>query len=108
MTDNDVIVALGSLAQETRLQILRYLVKKGSAGASAGQVSDAVGATPSRASFHLATLSKSGIIKAERQSRSIIYSVDYQALSGILNYLIEDCCGNASELQSCCGISRSC
>ena len=40
MNEDQVIEALGALAQETRLRILRFLVTKGSDGASAGEIGD--------------------------------------------------------------------
>jgi len=77
MDESQVITALSALSQETRLRILRFLVGKGEAGASAGDVGKAVKASSSRASFHLASLSGAGLIKATRKSRSIIYTVDF-------------------------------
>ena len=108
MDENQVISALGALAQETRLRILRFLVTKGNDGASAGEIGGAVDAASSRASFHLSTLANAGLVTAERQSRHIIYRVNFGAVGGMIGYLVNDCCGNHQEVVSCCGLPKSC
>lgn len=100
MNEAEMIEAMGALAQETRLRILRYLVTKGTLGASAGEIGEAVEASSSRASFHLSTLAKAGLIVSTRKSRSIIYRVNFQAMSGMIQYLIHDCCGGHQDV--CC------
>ena len=56
MEKTDVITALTALAQETRLDIFRYLVRIGPDGAPAGQIAVALGLPPATLSFHLKTL----------------------------------------------------
>ncbi len=102
MKEEAVIAALGALAQDTRLRILCYLVTMGSAGAAAGDISKEVGASASRTSFHLSTLSDAGLINATRASRSIIYRVNFEAMGSIIRYLVHDCCKNDPRVTSCC------
>ena len=106
MNEDQVIEALGALAQETRLRILRFLVTKGSDGASAGEIGEAVDAASSRASFHLSTLAKAGLVTAERKPRHIIYRVNFDAMGGMVGYLINDCCNNHQDVVACCGVSK--
>ena len=106
MNEDQVIEALGALAQETRLRILRFLVTKGSDGASAGEIGEAVDAASSRASFHLSALAKAGLVTAERKSRHIIYRVNFDAMGGMVGYLINDCCNNHQDVVACCGVSK--
>ena len=40
MKNNDVIITLGALAQESRLEVFRLLVRKGVAGMAAAELSD--------------------------------------------------------------------
>ncbi|MVO15472.1 ArsR/SmtB family transcription factor [Parasedimentitalea huanghaiensis] len=108
MDESQVIDALGALAQETRLRILRFLVTKGSDGASAGEIGEAVDAASSRASFHLSTLANAGLVTAERKSRHIIYRVNFDAVGGMIGYLINDCCGNHQAVIACCQIPGKC
>ena len=108
MNDEAAAGLLSALANPTRLAMLRHLVKAGSAGDSAGAISVAVGATPSRASFHLAAMAELDVLRAERQSRSIIYRINFEKLASVLGYFIEDCCAGHPALRDCCGTPKMC
>jgi ArsR family transcriptional regulator, arsenate/arsenite/antimonite-responsive transcriptional repressor len=92
------ITALGALGHEHRLALFRLLVQAGTEGMAAGTIADALGVPNSSLSFHLAHLTRSGLIKQERQSRSLIYTADYAAMNGLIGYLMENCCGGAACL----------
>ena len=98
----------GALSQETRLQVVRYLVACGEKGAPAGQVGAEVNASSSRASFHLAALEKAGVVSSERQSRQIIYRADFENLGGLISFLLNDCCGGHPDIRACCGLDDNC
>jgi ArsR family transcriptional regulator len=97
-----VVNALSALAQEHRLALFRLLVQAGEQGMSAGAIADALGVPNSSLSFHLAALTKAGLIRQERQSRSLIYSADYSAMNDLVGYLMENCCGGAECSTSAC------
>ncbi len=90
-----VIEALGALAHEHRLALFRLLVQAGAGGMSAGAIAGALALPNSSLSFHLAHLTRSGLIHQARQSRSLIYTADYAAMKGLVGYLMENCCGGA-------------
>ncbi|HYE28531.1 MAG TPA: metalloregulator ArsR/SmtB family transcription factor [Allosphingosinicella sp.] len=97
-TSNDIdsesaILALGALAQEHRLALFRLLVQAGEAGMAAGAIAEALGVPNSSLSFHLAQLSRAGLIRQQRQHRSIIYRADYVTMNALIGYLMENCCG---------------
>ena len=87
------INALGALAQEHRLALFRLLVQAGPDGMAAGAVAGALGVPNSSLSFHLAQLSRAGLIEQRRDGRSLIYSADYRAMDRLVGYLMENCCG---------------
>ncbi|HYN47048.1 MAG TPA: metalloregulator ArsR/SmtB family transcription factor [Allosphingosinicella sp.] len=89
------VSALGALAQEHRLALYRLLVQAGSAGMAAGAIAEALGVPNSSLSFHLAQLSRAGLIRQQRRSRSLIYSADYGAMNALVGYLMENCCAGA-------------
>ena len=70
---------------------------------NAGEIAKRAGATPSRASFHLANLAQASLITAEKQSRQITYRANFHALGAVVRYLVEDCCGNDPKVRDCCG-----
>ena len=100
MKKSTVIAALGALAQETRLDIFRLLVQKGPAGLPAGEIGTRLGQPSPTLSFHLNQLRFAGLVSSRRESRSIIYSANFKAMSDLLAYLTENCCGGRPELCS--------
>ena len=104
MDERQAINAFGSLAQETRLRVLRLLVQAGPEGMAAGAIAEKLGVTPSNISFHLAHLERAGLLQARREARSIIYSAGYSALRDLVRFLMEDCCaGDPRVLAATCG-----
>ncbi len=98
MKKSTVIAALGALAQETRLDIFRMLVKKGPAGLPAGEIGSRLAQPSPTMSFHLNQLRYAGLVTSRRESRSIIYSANFKAMNDLLAYLTENCCGGRPEL----------
>ena len=92
MDERQAISAFGSLAQETRLRVLRLLVQAGPEGVAAGALAEQLGVSASNISFHLSHLERAGLIQARREARSIIYSAAYPVLRDLIRFLMEDCC----------------
>jgi ArsR family transcriptional regulator, arsenate/arsenite/antimonite-responsive transcriptional repressor len=93
METRQAIEALGALAQETRLAIFRMLVEAGPAGLSAGTIAARLGVPASSLSFHLAHLTRAGLLVQARHSRSLVYSANFAGVDGLIAYLTENCCG---------------
>lgn len=110
MDTNEAITALAALAQATRLDTSRLLVKHEPTGIPAGELARAVGVPQNTLSAHLAILSRAGLVAGERHSRSIIYRANLAAFQELTLFLIQDCCGGSAELcgplieslQPCC------
>ena len=98
MEETQALIAFGALSQVTRLQIVRALVVAGADGLAAGAIGQAVGASSSGTSFHLANLEQAGLIDSRREHRSIIYTANYEALSGLIGFLMKDCCQGRPEI----------
>ena len=99
MNEDQALSAFAALSQETRLQIVRLLVRSGPEGMSAGAIGEALGgATTSRLSFHLTHLEHAGLIRSRREGRFIIYSAVYPALAGLVGFLMRDCCQGRPEI----------
>jgi len=103
MKKSAVIGALGALAQETRLDIFRRLVVAGPEGLAAGEIGARLGQPSPTMSFHLNQLRFAGLVSSRRESRSIIYSANFKAMSDLLAYLTDNCCGGRPELCSTTG-----
>lgn len=107
MNESQAIEALGALSHETRLRIVRHLVVKGTDGAAAGAIGEAVDAAPSKITFHISALERAGLVSSEKVSRQIIYRIDFNQVGALLNYLVSDCCGNDPTVLACCGVKDS-
>jgi len=97
----DVLAGLAALAQETRLDIFRLLVEAGPEGRAAGSIAEALAVPPATLSFHLSALTNAGLILQRRESRSLIYSADFERMNGIVGFLSENCCGRPSSAGAC-------
>ena len=95
MDASAAISALSALAQEHRLGLFRLLVQAGEDGMAAGALAAALGVPNSSLSFHLAQLSRAGLVTQERRHRSILYRADYAAMNALIGYLMENCCAGA-------------
>lgn len=103
MNSKETVDALGALAQEHRLAAFRILVQAGDAGMAAGAIAERLGLPSSSLSFHLAHLTRAGLITQRRQSRSLIYTADYGAMNALIGFLTENCCnGAACEADAAC------
>jgi DNA-binding transcriptional ArsR family regulator len=87
---------LSALANEHRLAVFRLLVQAGPEGRPAGAIAEALDIPASSLSFHLAHLTRAGLIVQRRESRSLIYSADFGVMNGLVGFLTENCCGGAS------------
>ena len=102
MDQKAAIAALGALAQDTRLELFRLLVATGPQGLPAGVIAERLGVLPSSLSFHLNQLHHTGLITQRRQSRQLIYAAEYGAMSELLAYLTENCCGRGQSCAPAC------
>ncbi len=98
MKTADAVKRLSALAQEARLEVFRLLVKAGPEGLAAGDIARKLDTAPNTMSAQLLVLSNAGLIGARREGRSIFYSVDFSAMSDLMVFLTEDCCGGRPEI----------
>ena len=105
METKEALDALAALAQATRLEVFRLLVRQGPIGMTAGAVAEALRVAPSTLSPHLAQLERAGLATSWRVDRRIFYAVDIEGTRRLLRYLTEECCGGHPEL--CRDLRRS-
>jgi DNA-binding transcriptional ArsR family regulator len=90
--------AFGALSQETRLDIFRRLIREFPDPMAAGDLAKDLDVPPSTLSSHLGILSRAGLVKAERQGRTILYAADTEGARALLTFLIKDCCRGQPEI----------
>lgn len=92
MENIEAISILAALAQESRLDVFRLLVRAGQEGMAAGAIGEALGIPAATLSFHLKELKNAGIVRCQREGRSLIYSADFGTMTAFLSFLTENCC----------------
>jgi ArsR family transcriptional regulator len=97
MDHETAIQAFAALAQTTRLDVFRLLVKHEPEGLAAGEIARQLGVAHNTLSAHLAGLTRAGLTRAERHSRSITYRADLAVVRRLAAFLVEDCCGGVPE-----------
>jgi DNA-binding transcriptional ArsR family regulator len=103
MKSEDAVLALGALAQESRLAIYRLLVKRGPDGYSPTDLVDKVGIPAPTLSFHLKELQRAGLIGSRREGRFLYYTTNFACMRGLIEFLTEKCCSLAdTECDSTC------
>jgi len=95
MEKQDVLAALGALAQETRLDVFRLLVQAGPEGLAAGVIAEQLGVPTPTLSFHLKELRNAGIVTCRREGRSLLYAPDFGAMDALVGFLSRNCCQGA-------------
>ena len=95
---------LAALGHESRLAIFRLLVEAGQEGINASAIGEHLGMAPATLSFHLAHLSRVGLITGERESRFIHYSANYSTMDELIAFLTSNCYqgSNACLPQTAC------
>lgn len=98
METDDVVLGLGALAQATRLEALRTLVRHEPGGLAAGDLARRLGVPQNTLSAHLNVLANAGLVAGVRRGRSIIYRAGVLHLGAILGFLLKDCCAGHPEV----------
>ena len=98
MESTNAIDVLAALAQPTRLEAFRLIMKHEPDGLPAGDVARRLDVPQNTMSTHLAILTRAGLISSERNSRSIVYRAEIDKVREIASFLVNDCCGGRPEL----------
>lgn len=106
MQQENAIEAFAALAQPTRLEAFRLLVRAGPKGMPALEISRQLGAKPSTLSGHLAILKRAGVLTATRHQREIHYAANLATVNKLVQFLIADCCGG--QIENCAEIVAIC
>lgn len=85
--------ALSALGHGTRLAIFRPLVQAGPGGMAAGVIARLLGLAPNALPFHLKDLTHAGLTESRQSGCHVIYSAVFPAMTGLVAYLTENCCG---------------
>ncbi|PWE29458.1 transcriptional regulator [Maritimibacter sp. 55A14] len=92
----DAAQAFAALGSESRLSVLRSLVRAGPEGLSIGALGKATGISGATLTHHLRFLTQAGLVRQARQGRSIICAgAAYETVDALSRFLLEECCADA-------------
>ena len=98
MEQKHAIDALAALAQPTRLEAFRLLVRHEPDGLPAGEIARRLDVPHNTMSTHLAILTRAGLVSAERHSRSMIYRAELGIVRQLVLFMLKDCCNGQPDL----------
>ena len=96
------VTALGALAHENRLAVVRLLLEHAPEGLPAGAIGERLGLAPATLSFHLKELARTGLVATRPDGRFIWYRANLATMNGLVAYLTENCC-RSQTAAACCG-----
>jgi len=97
MKPNEVVAALGALAQESRLAVYHLLVKRGPDGYTPGELATRLKIPAPTLSFHLKELQRVSLVGVRREGRNLYYTADFTQMRGLVAYLTEKCCSDSDQ-----------
>lgn len=84
--------ALATLGHPARLSLFRLLMRHAPQGVRPTELAETLQIKQNTLSHYLADLEQAQLVKADRQGRSIYYSVDLAQAGALIDYLVNDCC----------------
>ena len=96
MDVNTAALLLDQLGNETRLRIVRLLVRAGDEGRTVGDLQRELDIPASTLSHHLSHLRSAGIVWQERAGTVLNCFVDFKVVSALVDFLTAECCADMS------------
>ena len=85
---------LAELGNETRLAIVRNLVRAGGDGLMVGEVQRATGVPASTLTHHLRRLCQVGLVSQTRRGSALWCKADTGLVETLARFLVEECCAD--------------
>src|SRR3954453_17386800 len=97
MKIDDAAAGLEALGNPPRPKIYRALVRAGDPGLAVGRLQDKLKIAPSTLSHHIKTLMVAGLIVQKREATTLMCHANYDAMRGLVGFLVDECCVAAAE-----------
>lgn len=91
MDTSTALAALSALGNRTRLDLFRLLVRAGSKGLLAGDLSTALDLKQSTTSVNLSILLDVGLVRNRRVGRTVRYFAQLETMHALTDYLSLEC-----------------
>jgi len=83
---------LSELGHDTRISVFRLLVQAGNKGLPVGEIQERLNVTGPTLSHHIHRLIGAGLIRQERDGRTLYCVAELEALKDVVEFLDAECC----------------
>lgn len=98
MSDRLAISGFAALSHPVRLALFKTLCARAPERVAAGELAQSFDVPPSTMTGHLQALERAGLVRCERRSRFMLYSIDNEGTRWLVNFLVDECCGGQPEI----------
>lgn len=98
MTARHAVASFAALSHPVRLALFRELCARAPVAIPAGELAEGFDVPPSTMTGHLQGLERAGLIRAERRSRFMLYSLDAAGARVLVQFLLQDCFDRQAEI----------
>lgn len=81
-----------AMGSETRLQVIKALIRSGTQGLTVGELQKRTAMPASTLAHHLKFLSATNLVKQERHGRSTYNLADFEQLQALADFILHECC----------------
>lgn len=85
------------MGSESRLKVLKALVRAGESGLTVGEIQERTKIAPSTLAHHLKFLAGGGVVVQEKVGRSTINRADFDQLRVLADFILGECCADAPK-----------
>lgn len=98
MDFNRAAESFSAMGSESRLLVLKTLVRAGNDGLTVGDIQSRTGIAPSTLAHHLKFLAAGDVIVQEKQGRSVLNFANYAHLDHLAQFILSECCSDKVTL----------
>ncbi len=93
----DIVTAtqgFSAIGSEPRMEVLQTLVKAGEDGLLVGEIQQRTGIPASTLAHHLKFLASAGLVRADKNGRTITNRANFEHLQALAAFILEECCAD--------------
>lgn len=96
--EHAAIAVLTALAQPTRIDVFRRLIKSYPDEMAAGEIARQCKTPHNTMSTHLAILTRAGLVAGRKEGRMMYYGAKMERIQALMAFLLQDCCQGRAEI----------
>ncbi|MEP2716180.1 helix-turn-helix transcriptional regulator [Pseudophaeobacter sp.] len=86
-----------AMGSESRLQVLRCLIRAGHDGLTVGEIQERTGIAPSTLAHHLKFLTGAEVVDQLRVGRSTLNRANFDQLEKLAGFILSECCADTVQ-----------